>query len=168
MKKYKKLPLSIRKTLGKLSKRLPEEWFIGQARIFEENAVSKILTGSYINTPAIKEIVKPYYDQVKGEDDVTKMQYLDLNLWLVDDILLKADKMSMAHSIDVRMPFLDREVMKIASKIPIKYRVNDIDTKYAFRIAAKRTLPEEYAENKRLSQFMKPGGVYNRRNSAIF
>lgn len=165
MKKYKKLPHSVRKPLGILSKHLPEvrgkkflikgglspeEWFIGQARIFEEKAVSKILTSSYNNTPTVKEIVKPYYDQVKGEDDVTKMQYLDLNLWLVDDILLKADKMSMAHSIDVRMPFLDREVMKIASKVPTKYRVNNIDTKYAFRIAAKRTLPEEYANRKKI------------------
>lgn len=165
MKKYKKLPLSLRKPLGILSKHLPEvrgkkflikgglspeEWFIGQARIFEEKAVSKILTSSYNNTPTVKEIVKPYYDQVKCEDDVTKMQYLDLHLWLVDDILLKADKMSMAHSIDVRMPFLDREVMKIASKVPTKYRVNDIDTKYAFRIAAKRTLPEEYANRKKI------------------
>lgn len=165
MKKYKKLPLSVRKPLGILSKHLPEvrgkkflikgglspeEWFIGQARIFEEKAVSKILTSLYNNTPTVKEIVKPYYDQVNGEDDVTKMQYLDLHLWLVDDILLKADKMSMAHSIDVRMPFLDREVMKIASKVPTKYRVNDIDTKYAFRIAAKRTLSEEYANRKKI------------------
>ncbi|WP_186668836.1 asparagine synthase (glutamine-hydrolyzing) [Sporosarcina sp. BP05] len=165
MKKYKKLPLTVRKPLGILSKHLPEirgkkflikgglspeEWFIGQARIFEEKAASKILTSSYNNTPTVNEIVKPYYDQVKGEDDVTKMQYLDLHLWLVDDILLKADKMSMAHSIDVRMPFLDREVIKIASKVPTKYRVNDIDTKYAFRIAAKRTLPEEYANRKKI------------------
>jgi len=165
MKKYKKLPLSLRKPLGILSKHLPEirgkkflikgglspeEWFIGQARIFEEKEVCKVLTSSYNNTPTVKEIVKPYYDQVKGEDDVTKMQYLDLHLWLVDDILLKADKMSMAHSIDVRMPFLDRKVMKIASKIPTKYRVNDIDTKYAFRIAANRTLPEEYANRKKI------------------
>ncbi|MFC5591663.1 asparagine synthase (glutamine-hydrolyzing) [Sporosarcina soli] len=165
MKKYKKLPLSVRKPLGLLSKHFPEvrgknflikgglspeEWFIGQARIFEEKAVSKILTRSYNNQATVKEIVKPYYDQVKGEDDVTKMQYLDLNLWLVGDILLKADKMSMAHSLDVRMPFLDREVMKIASKVPTKFRVNDIDTKYAFRIAAKRTLPEEYANRKKI------------------
>ncbi|MFJ7936709.1 asparagine synthase (glutamine-hydrolyzing) [Sporosarcina sp. NPDC096371] len=165
MKKYKKLLLSVRKPLGLLSKHLPEvrgknflikgglspeEWFIGQAKIFEEKAVSKILTSPYTNTPTVKEIVKPFYDQVKGEDDVTKMQYLDLNLWLADDILLKADKMCMAHSIDVRMPFLDREVMKIASKVPTKYRVHDIETKYAFRIAAKRTLPEECSNRKKI------------------
>ncbi|MHA6258482.1 asparagine synthase (glutamine-hydrolyzing) [Sporosarcina sp. CAU 1771] len=165
LKKYKKFPPSIRKSLGQLSKHLPEvkgrnflikgglspdDWFIGQAKIFDEKKVRNILMSKYNDAPTVKEIVKPYYDQVKNEDDVTKMQYLDLHLWLVDDILLKADKMSMAHSIDVRMPFLDREVMKVASKIPTKYRVNDIDTKYAFRIAAKRKLPEEYANRKKI------------------
>ena len=78
------------------------------------------------------------------------MQHLVLQLWLVDDILLKADKMSMAHSIELRVPFLDREVMKTASKVPGQYRVNDIDTKYAFRLAARRSLPEESANRKKL------------------
>jgi len=165
MKKYKKLPTLIRKPLGVLAKRLPEmrgknflikgglsaeEWFIGQAKIFDEKEAQNILTSKYDNAPRVKDIVKPYFDQVKNEDEITKMQYLDLQLWLVDDILLKADKMSMAHSIELRVPFLDREVMKTASKVPGKYRVNDIDTKYAFRLAAGRALPEESANRKKL------------------
>lgn len=56
----------------------------------------------------------------------------------------------MAHSLDVRMQFLDRDVMKIASKVPMKYCVNDIGTKHAFRIAAKRMLPEENAKRKKI------------------
>ncbi|PUB10623.1 asparagine synthase (glutamine-hydrolyzing) [Paenisporosarcina sp. OV554] len=165
MKKYKKLPTLIRKSLGVIAKRLPEvrgknflikgglsaeEWFIGQAKIFEEKEAQGILTNGYNNAPTVKEIVKPYYDQVKREDDVTKMQHLDLHLWLVDDILLKADKMSMAHSIELRVPFLDREVMKTAAKVPVKYRVNDLDTKFAFRLAAGRALPKESANRKKI------------------
>lgn len=165
MKKYKKIPTLIRKSLGVIAKRLPEvrgknflikgglsaeEWFIGQAKIFEEKEAHGILTNGYNNAPTVKEIVKPYYDQVKREDDVTKMQHLDLHLWLVDDILLKADKMSMAHSIELRVPFLDREVMKTAAKVPVKYRVNDLDTKYAFRLAAGRALPKESANRKKI------------------
>lgn len=165
MKKYKKLPTLIRKPLGVLAKRLPEirgknflikgglsaeEWFIGQAKIFEEKEVQSILTSTYDSAPTVREIVKPYFDQVKDEDDLTKMQHLDLHLWLVDDILLKADKMSMAHSIELRVPFLDREVMKTAAKVPGKYRVNKIDTKYAFRLAAGRSLPKESANRKKL------------------
>lgn len=100
---------------------------------------------------------------VKNEDDVTKMQHLDMHLWLVEDILLKADKMSMAHSIELRVPFLDKEVMKAAAKVPSKYRVNNINTKYAFRLAARRALPAESANRKKLdSQYRSVTGFVKR------
>jgi len=165
LKKYKKIPLLIRKQLGVAAKRLPEvkgksflikgglpveDWFIGQAKIFSEEEAASIVRPDYSHSLKVEEIVKPIYDQVKQQDDVTKMQYLDLHLWLVDDILLKADKMSMAHSIELRVPFLDREVMETASKIPSKYRVNHIDTKYAFRLAAGRSLPQKSANRKKI------------------
>jgi len=85
------------------------------------------------------------YDQVKGQDDLTKMQYVDLKLWLPGDILLKADKMSSAHSIELRVPFLDKVVMSLASRIPARLRVNEHNTKYALRKAALQVLPEEWA-----------------------
>ena len=89
-------------------------------------------------------------DTAQRTDDVTKKQVLDFHLWLVDDILLKADKMSMAHSIELRVPFLDREVMKVAAKVPTRYRVNEIDTKYAFRLASKKALPDAWANRKKI------------------
>ena len=165
MKKYKKLPTIIRKSLGVVAKRLPEvkgksflikgglpveDWFIGPAKIFSEEEADSLVIDDFSNSLKIKEIVMPIYKQVKNEDNLTKMQYLDLHLWLVDDILLKADKMSMAHSIELRVPFLDRHVMDIASKIPSKYRVNHIDTKYAFRLAAGKSLPEKSANRKKI------------------
>lgn len=165
MRKYKKVPAFIRKPIAQVAKRLPEmrgkrflmkgglpveETFIGQARIFEEEEASKILKKEYQNSPSVKEIVTPIYKKASGKDDVTKKQILDLNLWLVDDILLKADKMSMAHSIELRVPFLDKEVMKVASKIPTRYRVNELDTKYAFRLASKKTLPDAWAKRKKI------------------
>lgn len=78
------------------------------------------------------------------------MQYLDLNLWMPGDILLKADKMSMAHSLELRVPFLDKEVMELAKRIPSDYRVNEIDTKYVLRRAAADVLPEEWAKRPKL------------------
>ncbi|AQQ55309.1 asparagine synthase (glutamine-hydrolyzing) [Planococcus lenghuensis] len=165
LKKYKQLPAIFRKPLGSVARILPEvrgknfmvkggrpaeDWFIGQAKIFQEREAASLLKAPYKKGPSVKEIVRPYYDEVKHEDDITKMQYLDLHLWLVDDILLKADKMSMAHSIELRVPFLDREVMGAAAKVPSNYRVNDIDTKYAFRLAAGRALPEESANRKKI------------------
>ena len=165
MKKYKKLPVLIRRPLGVVAKRLPEvkgknflikgglpveDWFIGQAKIFTEEEANSLVINDFSNSLNVKEIVTPIYNQVKNENDLTKMQYLDLHLWLVDDILLKADKMSMAHSIELRVPFLDRHVIDTALKIPSKYRVNHIDTKYAFRLAAGKALPGKSANRKKI------------------
>lgn len=159
------LPKPIRKSLAKIAKSIPfnfkgknlfiraskdvEERFIGNANMFskeERESILKNPTGNFAPT----NITKPFYDKVKHLDDVTKMQYIDLNLWLVGDILLKADKMSMANSLEVRVPFLDKEVFKTASKIPADYRVNKQATKYVFRMASKEYLPEVVSSKKKL------------------
>lgn len=159
------LPKPIRKFMAKCASLIPfsfkgknlliraskdvEERFIGNANMFskkERESILKNPTGKYDPT----EITKPYYDKVKHLDDVTKMQYIDMNLWLVGDILLKADKMSMANSLEVRVPFLDKEVFKVASKIQTDYRVNKQATKYVFRMASKEYLPEATSSKKKL------------------
>jgi len=160
MKKYKKLPFAIRRPLsllsGKLSKnritsfvvkggQRVEERFIGQAHVFEEADALAVLKDEYKQGPSVQSITKTVYDQVRGKDDITKMQYLDLKLWLPGDILLKADKMSLAHSIELRVPFLDKMVMDLAAKLPTDLRVHPSNTKYALRTAAKEVLPDEWA-----------------------
>lgn len=165
MQKYEKVPFGIRKALRGLAEALPknqythflvkggqtvEERFIGEAVVWDEEDALNVLKPDYKNGPSVKSITKRIYDEVPGDDDVTKMQYLDLNLWMPGDILLKADKMSMAHSIELRVPFLDKEVMELAKNIPSKYRVNDIDTKYVLRQAAHQELPEEWAKRPKL------------------
>ncbi|MEH7123846.1 asparagine synthase (glutamine-hydrolyzing) [Bacillus sp. JJ1773] len=160
LEKYEKVPYAIRRVLSKVGSALPqnkittflvkggqkiEEKFIGQAKVFEEEDAFKVLKDGYKNGPTVQSITKQVFDQVKGKDDVTKMQYLDLKLWLPGDILLKADKMSMAHSIELRVPFLDKEVMSMASKLPSSLRVNRKDTKYALRAASSEVLPDEWA-----------------------
>lgn len=165
MQKYEKVPFGIRKALRGLAEALPknqytnflvkggqtvEERFIGEAVVWDEEDALNVLKPDYKNGPSVKSITKRIYDEVPGDDDVTKMQYLDLNLWMPGDILLKADKMSMAHSIELRVPFLDKEVMELAKDIPSRYRVNDIDTKYVLRQAAHQELPEEWAKRPKL------------------
>lgn len=164
MKKYKKVPKPLRKLVAKLVKNKPyfkgkmlmvkggsdvEDYFIGQAFVFEEDEAKDILNKEYSQSPSIKDITKPIYEKVKDKDDLTKKQYLDLNLWLPGDILLKADKMSMAHSLELRVPFLDKEVMKVAQDIPRDYRVNDENTKYVLRKAANEVLPDEWAKREK-------------------
>lgn len=162
---FQKLPLGLRKALAKCASALPfkfkgknfliraskpvEERFIGNAFMFNEKERNKVLkhpTGKYNHA----ELTKPFYDKVKDKDDVTKMQYIDINFWLIGDILLKADKMSMAHSLEVRVPFLDRKVFDVARTIPTKYKVNKQNTKYAMRMAAHKYLPDMVAEKKKL------------------
>ncbi len=159
------LPLFLRKAAACVVKAIPfkfkgknyiirasktvEERFIGNANMFsvsERKKILKTVSGKY--TP--QSITKPLYEKVKNLDDVTKMQYIDLNLWLIGDILLKADKMSMAHSLEVRVPFLDKNVFEEARKIPKRYKVTKQNTKVAMRHAANKYLPDIVAEKKKL------------------
>ena len=158
------LPRPIRKGLGAMAQKLPkmkgknylirgskdlQERFIGNAFMLNEKERERILknpTGKFHHT----QLTKPFYDKVKHLDDVTKMQYIDIHFWLIGDILLKADKMSMAHSLEVRVPFLDRVVFDVARKVPTEYKVTKENTKYAMRQAAHRYLPDMVAEKKKL------------------
>ena len=164
MAKYNKIPRPIRRGLGAVAQKLPkkhgvnflirgsqplQERFIGNAYIFtekERKALLKIQTSA----PKPAEITKPCYDKCRDNDEVTQMQYLDLHLWMTGDILLKADKMSMAHSLELRVPFLDKEVMALAEQIPTRYRVTKDETKYAMRIAALAACPPRTAKKDKL------------------
>lgn len=161
---YYKIPRFIRRAVGKAASLFPnvrgfnflvrrgkdvEEWFIGNANIFSEKERKKLLkikTGA----PAPQSVTKEYYDKVKDKDMVTKMQFVELHTWLAGDILLKADKMSMAHSLELRVPFLDKKIMNLAEKIPVDYRVSKENTKLAMRKAAMRAMPKETANKKKL------------------
>ncbi len=125
------------------------ESFIGNAKMFGYEDKKRLLKDPSIVTRP-QEITKKYYERVKDLDDVTRMQYLDINLWMVGDILLKADRMSMANSLELRVPFLDKEVFKVAATIPTRLRVNRKNTKYAMRQAALRHLPEATAQKEKL------------------
>lgn len=127
MRKYKKLPGFLRRGAAGAAAHMPyfrgrefiikgsgrpEDWFIGQALVFPEDEAYDILRPAYRTGPSAREVAAPIYNRVKGLSELEKKQYLDLNLWLPGDILLKADKMSMAHSIELRVPYLDRLVME--------------------------------------------------------
>lgn len=98
----------------------------------------------------ISDVLKPYYDKVKGKNEVIKKMYIDMFFWLPQDILLKADKMTMANSIELRVPLLDKEVFNIARKIPTKYQIKEKQTKFMFRKIANEKIPEEWAKRRKL------------------
>ena len=159
MQKYKHLPAGLRHLASGASQHLPyfkghdfiikgsgrpEDWFIGQALVYTEKEAYDILKPKYRVGPTAREVAAPIYDRVKDLSELEKKQYLDLNLWLPGDILLKADKMSMAHSIELRVPYLDREVMREAGTYPAQYKLAG-DTKAVLRTAANKTLPDAWA-----------------------
>ncbi len=158
------IPYPIRKLLCKIALKMPdikgrdyiirsthplEERFIGNAYMYEYEEKKELLKDPSIATRP-QEYTKKFYHRARKYDDVTKMQYLDINLWMVGDILLKADRMSMANSLELRVPFLDKEVFKVASTIPTKLRVNKHNTKYALRQSAMRHMPSDSAQKEKL------------------
>ena len=127
-----------------------EDRYIGPAEIMTDELANSLVTSKYKNAETSRDLTKKYYDEVKNMDDVSKRLYLDMKMWIVEDILLKADKMTMANSIELRVPLLDKKMWELARTIPVKHKVHNEITKYAFRTAAKNKRPEDWAKRRKL------------------
>lgn len=162
---YRKLPFSLRHKLYMKYKdrkhfrgqtiilkygQKVEDRYIGPAEIMSDELANSLVTSKYKNAETSRDLTKKYYDEVKNMDDVSKRLYLDMKMWIVEDILLKADKMTMANSIELRVPLLDKKMWELARTIPVRHKVHNEITKYAFRRAAKNKLPEDWAKRRKL------------------
>lgn len=175
--KYERLPFVLRKGVGKIASLFPtrrginflvrhsvplKERYIGTTTLFTEKEKKKFMKRFFGGVCAVnvipiylKELVyrkscESLSYKEKIENDVTYMQMVDLHLWLAGDILLKADKMSMANSLELRVPFLDKEVFEVARQIPTIYRVNAKKTKIALRASASKQIGIEHANREKL------------------
>lgn len=163
MKFYNKIPYFIRHFIGKIASLFPEGYgfnflvrrgeklensYIGVNRNFSEKMARKVLSKEY-NLRGI-DVTKEIYKQFAGYSNIHKMQAIDINYWLMKDILLKADRMTMASSLEGRVPFIDKEVFKVASGLSIDYKVTKENTKVALREAAKEVIPTEAYKKKKL------------------
>lgn len=161
---YDRLPPWLRAGLGAAASLLPpargvnflvrrgmslEERYFGPTALFNEREKRRLLA-DYAGDGDPMFLTEAIWDATEGLDPVTRMQQVDLNLWLAGDILLKADKMSMAHSLELRVPFLDREVWALAAALPAAAKADARTTKIALRRAAARTLPAASAARKKL------------------
>ncbi len=159
--RYKRwVPLGIRQALGRFVENkhyfkgrnfllkgaeMPEKWFVGQAYVYRKDEADDVLKPAYASGKDAFDLCQPIYARVKNFCSLSKRQYLDMNMWLPGDILLKADKMCMAHSLELRVPFLDKKVMEFAEHVPARFRVNERGSKQVLRHAANRCLPDEWA-----------------------
>ncbi|HYH26400.1 MAG TPA: asparagine synthase (glutamine-hydrolyzing) [Blastococcus sp.] len=163
---FEKLPRGIRRALGALSTKLPdgmrgkdllrrgaiplEQRYYGNARLFRDDELGFLRS----RNPDLSHVTvtRELYERTRaaGYDDVTAMQYVDLFTWLRGDILVKADKMTMANSLELRVPFLDPEVFRVASTIPVDQRVTKETTKYALRRALEQIVPAHVLNRRKL------------------
>lgn len=181
---FNKIPMPIRRMLGNFAERclprgmkgrgflmrhgktLEERYFANATNVFTEREANRILKKGC--KPGIQKVTAPLYERVKDKDSVTKMQYVDMHLWLVHDILMKGDKMGMANSLEVRVPFLDKKVLELAQTLPLHYKVRAPKTKVALRGAAEKVIRSKTAEKKKLGfpipirVWLKEDAYYNR------
>lgn len=160
------MPGKIRRGLRGIMERLPfsfkgkeyliragqsvEERFIGNAYIFKSQEVKELLKKKELAAYTEQDVVAAYYAETEGLDDITRMQYIDINFWMRGDILRKSDHISMAHGLEVRVPYLDAEVAGAAFSVPVRYRVTRRQTKSVFRSVSDGYLPQETAKRRKL------------------
>ena len=126
-----------------------EKRYAGNANIFNKDEKAKVFYG-YDKSRNDLKITEELFKHVDKYDNVIKRQYIDINTWLVGDILTKADRMSMAHSLEVRVPFVDKEVFKLASTLKKEDKIKGFTTKFMLREAFKDELPEYLYDKKKL------------------
>ena len=162
----KKIPRPVRKMAGAVAKRLPEfkgkhfivrgamepyQRFMRANYVFQSAERQKYLKRT-ITSSLPEEYSRRYFDEVPGLDEPTQLQYVDMHTWMIYDILLKADRMSMANSLELRVPFLDKKMLELSVRIPTRFRADCATetTKKALRSAAIKQLPERTANKKKL------------------
>ncbi len=160
----KKVPKPVRKLAGTVAKHAPNfkgknflvrgamepyQRFMRANYVFQTAERQKFLKRP-ITTEVPENYSKRYFDEVPALDEPTQLQYVDMHTWMIYDILLKADRMSMANSLELRVPFLDRKMLELSCRIPQRFRAANETTKVALRAAARKQLPESTATRKKL------------------
>lgn len=167
LKMFSYMPQWLKRSLGTFAEQLPsgvkgrnffirgsksvEERFFGNALIFSEDMKREMIRSdenAAYESP--RSLTGRFYENAQGYDDVLKMQYLDIHTWLRGNILMKADKMTMANSLELRVPFIDPDVFEFAASIPTKYKIADGTTKHVLREAMKDELPRDVQRRKKL------------------
>ena len=159
-----KVPRPVRKVLGTVAKHCPNfkgknflvrgamepyQRFMRANYVFQSAERQKFLKRP-IASKVPEEYSKCYFNEVSNLDEPTQLQYVDMHTWMIYDILLKADRMSMANSLELRVPFLDKKMLELSTRIPSRYRAANETTKIALRGAAIKQLPERTANKKKL------------------
>lgn len=162
---FKKVPKSAKAMLKVLAEKLPEDVkgrsyllrgstpleqrYIGNAFMFDEKE-KPFVYKPFNQDIHFKDVTAPIYKNAENYYEVEKMQYIDIHTWMRGDILVKADRMTMAHSLELRVPFLDKEVFDVARTLPASLKTANKTTKYALREAMRDVVPDSILFRKKL------------------
>ncbi|MFY9189964.1 MAG: asparagine synthase (glutamine-hydrolyzing) [Lawsonella sp.] len=162
---FEKLPNSFRRGLGKLSERLPqgmrgksllkrgslslEDRYYGNARSFNFEQMQSVIPWAKPEWNH-QDVTAPYYEHSVGWDPIARMQHIDLMTWMRGDILVKADRVTMANSLELRVPFLDKVVWEVAQELPSTMKIAHGTSKWALREALKEVVPEHVLNRRKL------------------
>ncbi|MGB3696751.1 MAG: asparagine synthase (glutamine-hydrolyzing) [Gordonia sp. (in: high G+C Gram-positive bacteria)] len=165
LKTFDRLPGGLRRLAGKVSDRIPEgtrgksllhrgsltleDRYYGNARSFDDARLRAVLR-NFREDWMHQDVTAPIYRMSEGLDPVARMQHLDLFTWLRGDILVKADKITMANSLELRVPFLDKEVFAVAEQLPFDEKISHGTTKYALRKALEQIVPPHVLHRRKL------------------
>lgn len=162
---FEKIPQTLRRALGKLSDRLPEgmrgksllkrgslsleDRYYGNARSFSFEQMQSVIPWAKREW-GHQDVTAPYYEHSAGWDPIARMQHIDLMTWMRGDILVKADRMTMANSLELRVPFLDKAVWEAAQNIPSSMKITHGTSKWALREALKEIVPSHVLNRRKL------------------
>ena len=96
------------------------------------------------------EPVQKLFSKVKDQGILDQMLYIDTKTWLPDDLLIKADKMTMANSLELRVPLLDHQVLEFAASLPADYKVRGFSLKYILKRALSKRVPQAILKRKKV------------------
>lgn len=165
LKMFDSIPGPVKNLLARVAETIPEgvrgksflergttplrERYIGNAKIFEDSEKEGLLK-CWKQELRYQQITRGLFDYVNDYPLVNQMQYVDIHTWLRGDILLKADKMTMANSLELRVPFLDKKVFRVASGIPVDMKIANGTTKNILREASRGIIPDHVLHRKKL------------------
>jgi asparagine synthase (glutamine-hydrolysing) len=165
LRPFERMPGGVKRLLARVSERMPEgrrgkdllrrgslpleQRYYGNARIFRDDQLRGVLR-TFADGVGHSDVTAEHYRASEGWDPVARMQHVDLFTWLRGDILVKADKMTMANSLELRVPFLDPEVFAVASGIPLEEKITKQTTKHALRRALAEVVPAHVLNRRKL------------------
>jgi len=166
---YQRIPASIRNSffnpiIGLILKNKKEgkyqDWlslplerrYLGNGSYFTHKMRDKLYSGEFkrsLNRDGVYNLIESYYRKVANRDAIGKMLYMDTKTWLPEDLLIKADKMTMAASLELRVPFLDHKLVEFATSLPSSMKTTMMQSKYIFKKYAEKLLPKTIVYRKK-------------------